>query len=65
MTACPARLVALAFSITSIALIGCSSADEQPLGIDGWAPMGARTVGSYDYEIIPEPNAFHGVCNAL
>lgn len=24
-----------------------------------WAPVGARTVGEYDYDVIPEPNGFH------
>ncbi len=33
---------------------------ETPLlpEVDGWAPVGARTVGSYGYEVIPEPDAF-------
>lgn len=30
-----------------------------PEGVTQWAPVGARTVGGYDYEIIPQPNAFH------
>jgi outer membrane protein assembly factor BamB len=60
--------------VASIALavaLACSSAepcvetstgqcDEQGPGlVPGWAPLGARTVGTYGYEIIPEPNAFH------
>ncbi len=53
----PARLVPLAYGIALIA-VGCTSGTE-PLRIDGWVPVGARTVGTYDYEIIPEPNAFH------
>jgi len=36
-----------------------SSAQQIPAGVTQWAPDGARTVGSYDYEIIPQPNAFH------
>ncbi|MBT8480709.1 MAG: hypothetical protein HKP36_03905 [Myxococcales bacterium] len=24
-----------------------------------WSPAGARTVGNYDYQVIPQPNAFH------
>ncbi|MEM9729792.1 MAG: hypothetical protein AAF997_14475 [Myxococcota bacterium] len=41
---------------------GCSedeNASSEPLpGVEGWAPVGARTVGTYSYDIIPEPDAF-------
>ena len=33
--------------------------NRSPPGVTQWAPAGARTVGNYDYEIIPQPNAFH------
>ncbi|MGB5364796.1 MAG: hypothetical protein WBN14_00915 [Polyangiales bacterium] len=36
-----------------------SGQQQVPEGVTQWAPDGARTVGSYDYEIIPQPNAFH------
>jgi hypothetical protein len=57
----PVSLAALATSIALMTSVGCSSSGEQdvPEGITGWAPIGARTVGSYDYDIIPQPNAFH------
>ncbi len=32
---------------------------EVPDSVTTWAPAGARTVGDYDYDVIPEPNAFH------
>ena len=51
--------VAVAASIALIASIGCSSQGEELLEVDGWVPVGARTVGTYDYDIIPQPNAFH------
>jgi len=39
---------------------GGSGADQvPPPNVTTWAPEGARTVGAYDYSIIPEPNAFH------
>ncbi|MEM7434821.1 MAG: hypothetical protein AAF436_06680 [Myxococcota bacterium] len=42
--------------------IGCSDdatgGSELP-GVEGWAPVGARTVGTYNYDVIPEPTAFH------
>ncbi len=37
---------------------GCGSGGDK-LEFDGWTPVGARTVGTYAYDIIPEPNAFH------
>ena len=48
----PWMRVALACGIALITSVGCSSGAEQN-------PPGARTVGTYGYEIIPEPNAFH------
>ncbi len=44
---------------------GCSSdssspgPEQVPAGVTQWSPEGARTVGKYDYQIIPQPNAFH------
>ncbi|MDH3486246.1 MAG: hypothetical protein OEM16_18685, partial [Myxococcales bacterium] len=48
----PWMRVALACGIALITSVGCSPGAEQN-------PPGARTVGTYGYEIIPEPNAFH------
>ncbi|MGB5267776.1 MAG: hypothetical protein WBN30_14370 [Polyangiales bacterium] len=36
-----------------------TSQQQVPASVTQWAPAGARTVGNYDYEIIPQPNAFH------
>ena len=55
------------FSVPLVALLasGCSSGDSSsaqlgvPEGLTQWAPRGARNVGSYDYDVIPQPNAFH------
>jgi outer membrane protein assembly factor BamB len=33
--------------------------EEVPESVTSWAPEGPRTVGDYDYEIIPQPNGFH------
>ena len=57
----PRTLVAFTSAIALMLSSGCSSSSEeqQPAGVDGWVPVGARTVGTYDYEIIPQPNAFH------
>ncbi|MDH3624654.1 MAG: hypothetical protein OES69_03970 [Myxococcales bacterium] len=55
----PRMLVALVVSLALMAAVGCSDSEQEPLGVDGWVPVGARTVGVYDYGIIPEPNAFH------
>jgi len=60
-----ATLSALASTFILLAGAGCSSesssSSEQqvPAEVTQWAPDGARTVGSYDYTIIPQPNAFH------
>ncbi len=54
-----------ASALVLLVAAGCStdstpSGQQQvPGGVTQWAPDGARTVGSYDYEIIPQPNAFH------
>ena len=59
------KLRAPATAFVLLVAAGCStdstSSGEQqvPVGVTQWAPDGARTVGSYDYEIIPQPNAFH------
>jgi outer membrane protein assembly factor BamB len=52
--------------IVSMALFGCSSSgattdppEELPASVTQWAPVGARTVGDYAYDVIPEPNGFH------
>jgi outer membrane protein assembly factor BamB len=61
----PAKLSAPASALVLLVAAGCSTdstpSDQQqvPEGVTQWAPDGARTVGSYDYEIIPQPNAFH------
>lgn len=47
-------------------LLGCGSAgsggageeEQPPASVTTWAPEGARTVGNFDYEVIPEPDAF-------
>lgn len=56
-------LSALGLALPVVAGVGCSdSSSEDPPDlpdVDGWAPEGARTVGTYGYEIIPEPNGFH------
>ena len=53
---------ALAFLPHLLLAGGCSDDDSTSSGplpvIEGWAPIGARTVGSYAYDVIPEPNAF-------
>ncbi|MEN0066654.1 MAG: hypothetical protein AAGA48_31260 [Myxococcota bacterium] len=37
----------------------CDPGEQVPSSVTQWAPVGARTVGDYDYDVIPEPNAFH------
>lgn len=67
MTPCCAvarfRIVATSIVLIVVAAVGCtsngSSGGPELPEVDGWAPVGARTVGTYDYEIIPQPNAFH------
>ena len=59
------KLRAPASALVLLVAAGCStdstpSSEQQvPEGVTQWAPDGARTVGSYGYEIIPQPNAFH------
>ena len=59
------KFLAPASALVLLVAAGCSSdtssSSEQtiPAGVTQWAPDGARTVGSYGYEIIPQPNAFH------
>ncbi len=58
------KLLALTSSMAVMISTGCtstSSPGEQqlPAGITSWAPVGARTVGNYGYEVIPQPNTFH------
>ncbi|MGB3052653.1 MAG: hypothetical protein WBB42_16750 [Polyangiales bacterium] len=59
------KLLALASALVLLVATGCSSdistssEPQVPEGVTQWAPDGARTVGSYDYEIIPQPNALH------
>jgi hypothetical protein len=58
------RALRLVASVTLMAVVSCSSDSSTqqqalPAGTTAWAPVGARTVGSYGYEIVPEPNAFH------
>ncbi|MGB5312287.1 MAG: hypothetical protein WBN38_09465, partial [Polyangiales bacterium] len=62
----PRRWAAAVFVIASIASLGCSSESgttestvELPASVTQWAPVGARTVGDYAYDVIPEPNGFH------
>ncbi|MGB8330323.1 MAG: PQQ-binding-like beta-propeller repeat protein [Polyangiales bacterium] len=63
--------LALVAGLCSIAAFGCTSTEpcadgptagcgeQVPPTVTAWTPVGARTVGNYDYGIIPEPNAFH------
>ncbi|MGB5192825.1 MAG: hypothetical protein WBN70_07570 [Polyangiales bacterium] len=62
----PRRWAAATFVIASFAALGCSSESgttespaELPASVTQWAPVGARTVGDYAYDVIPEPNGFH------
>lgn len=38
---------------------GSTEPQELPASVTQWAPLGARTVGDYAYDVIPEPNGFH------
>jgi hypothetical protein len=59
----------LMLCLVSVAVVagGCSdnsggsgSLPERALPeVEGWTPVGARTVGSYSYDVIPQPNGFH------
>ena len=59
-------LVSATLSLAVVALAGCSSSSgsnvppqEVPASVTQWAPEGARTVGDYEYGVIPQPNGFH------
>lgn len=56
--------------LSVLSLSGCGSSPETsgtpPSAIDaplpeftGWVPVGARNAGSYSYDVVPEPDAFH------
>ena len=60
----PTQPLALIAAILLLASSGCSSSSSSdspgvPDEVTSWAPVGARTVGDYEYDIIPQPNAFH------
>ena len=38
---------------------GTEPPEAVPSSVTQWAPIGARTVGDYDYEVIPQPDGFH------
>ncbi|MGB5809285.1 MAG: hypothetical protein WBG86_02070, partial [Polyangiales bacterium] len=53
-------LLSVTFAVVAAGCSDDSTTSNEPLPeIEGWAPVGARTVGGYEYDIIPEPNAFH------
>ncbi|MGB5547178.1 MAG: hypothetical protein WBM74_11465, partial [Polyangiales bacterium] len=60
-----APLLALALTLAFLTSVGCANGSsnsvqrEVPEDLTQWAPVGPRTVGDYDYDVIPEPNAFH------
>ena len=60
-----ARLLAFALTLAFLTSVGCANGSsnsvqrEVPEDLTQWAPVGPRTVGDYDYDVIPEPNAFH------
>ena len=55
-------------SLSLLASMGCGSTpsaggtggpiEEVPSSVTTWAPEGARTVGDYPYDVIPQPDAF-------
>ena len=58
----PGRFLSLASSIALVTAVGCTSSSAEqgvPEAVTSWAPVGERTVGEYEYGIIPQPNAFH------
>jgi outer membrane protein assembly factor BamB len=58
----PGRFLLLAFSVALVTAVGCTSSSVEqgvPEAVTSWAPVGERTVGEYEYGIIPQPNAFH------
>lgn len=54
-------------SLVLLTAVGCGSTASSgggptegvPESVTAWAPEGPRTVGNYNYEIIPQPNSFH------
>lgn len=58
----PAILAGCSSSGSSDCAPGTESCETPPQslpeGTTQWAPVGARTVGSYGYDVIPEPDAF-------
>lgn len=40
-------------------MAACGPADFDPPGKTNWAPSGARVVGIYNYDVIPQPDGFH------
>ena len=58
----PGRFLLFASSIALVTAVGCTSSSVEqgvPEAVTSWAPVGERTVGEYEYGIIPPPNAFH------
>ncbi len=61
------KVVFFATAIITVATAGCTSSQQDESvepdgsfpGFSGWVPSGARNVGSYDYNIIPQPDSFH------
>ena len=60
------RCAALVMGVVSLTWSGCSSstgspgaAQDVPDSVTQWAPVGARTVGDYEYDVIPQPDGFH------
>ena len=63
------RLFRYVLSMSLAAALACSSSsssggggtgpeEQPPSSVTTWAPVGARTVGDYGYEIIPQPDGF-------
>ena len=58
----PGGVLLFASSIALVTAVGCTSSSAEqgvPEAVTSWAPVGERTVGEYEYGIIPQPNAFH------
>ena len=58
----PGGFLLFASSIALVTAVGCTSSSVEqgvPAAVTSWAPVGERTVGEYEYGIIPQPNAFH------